>query len=174
MGINAAYANEMFYMEHMAEDERRVQQLFMEAKQAGIVLQNRSLHIEELQELMLSGHYLLVILVDKGRLEPWYSRMDLCYSALSCGAGGGGYTGHYLLLVGFDGTRQEFVVQDPAQPLPGLRLPSSVLDEARKSFGTDEDLLLVEVSESVIGQPGGPYPCLLMSCKQEACLCGFS
>lgn len=35
IGINDSYGNESFYMEHLAEDERRVRKLFLEAPEAG-------------------------------------------------------------------------------------------------------------------------------------------
>ncbi len=57
--------------------------------------------------------------------------------------GDGGYTGHYVLIVGFDGVRGEFILRDPATPVSELRVRAAALDQARRSFGTDEDLLIV-------------------------------
>jgi hypothetical protein len=56
-----------------------------------------------------------------------------------------GYTGHYVLVCGYDGGRGDFVVRDPASSRHTLYVPAASFEEARKSFGTDEDLLLITV-----------------------------
>ena len=61
------------------------------------------------------------------------------------GGGGGapGYTGHYVVLAGYDAARSAYLVRDPAAPAPLLRVPAEAVELARRSFGTDEDLLFV-------------------------------
>ena len=114
--------------------------------------------LDELRRLVLSGSYLIIALVDKrkargrvrwcllrwltvprAQLSSQGSRPDLC-----CGLGSG-YTGHYVLVCGYDGGRGDFVVRDPASSRQTLYVPAAAFEEARKSFGTDEDLLLVTV-----------------------------
>ena len=63
---------------------------------------------------------------------------------MCCGLGSG-YTGHYVLVCGYDGGRGDFVVRDPASSRQTLYVPAASFEDARKSFGTDEDLLLVTV-----------------------------
>ena len=41
------------------------------------------------------------------------------------------YTGHYVLIIGFDAARGEFLVRDPATPVAELRVGAEVLDLAR-------------------------------------------
>jgi hypothetical protein len=48
---------------------------------------------------------------------------------------GSGYTGHYIVLCGYDGARREFIVRDPASAVATLRVSEVGLEEARKSFG---------------------------------------
>jgi hypothetical protein len=117
--------------------------------------------LDELQRLVLSGRYLIIALVDKrkvrrrvvpsvpsrvltrlrllAQLSSQGARPDLC-----CGLGSG-YTGHYVLVCGYDGGRGDFVVRDPASSRQTLYVPAASFEDARKSFGTDEDLLLVTV-----------------------------
>ncbi|GAX83634.1 hypothetical protein CEUSTIGMA_g11058.t1 [Chlamydomonas eustigma] len=159
LGPNPAYANEGFYMEHLQEDELRVSQLFSEANTAGIALHQRSLSSQELQEVAVTGACLVIALVDKRKLDPWLLTADLLCPTLLGGSekgssceGDGGYTGHYVLIVGFDISRQEFIVHDPAAPVSELRVSASALDLARRSFGTDEDLLIVPCDRSVISR----------------------
>ena len=67
-----------------------------------------------------------------------------------CGLGSG-YTGHYVLVCGYDGGRGDFVVRDPASSRQTLFVPAASFEEARKSFGTDEDVLLITVRPLAAG-----------------------
>lgn len=51
--------------------------------------------------------------------------------------------GHYILLVGFDSGVSEYLVRDPAAMCADLHVSATAVDQARRSFGTDEDLLIV-------------------------------
>jgi hypothetical protein len=66
-----------------------------------------------------------------------------------------GYTGHYVVVCGYDENTDCFCVRDPAVPPsktylsrtasddPNCAVPAWALEKARRAFGTDEDLLLV-------------------------------
>ena len=65
-----------------------------------------------------------------------------------------GYTGHYVVVCGYDESSDCFVVRDPAVPPFDANesasdanrksfVAASALETARRAFGTDEDLLLV-------------------------------
>ena len=96
-----------------------------------------------MRRYILSGLYLIIALVDKRKLaSQWGARAELYQQC--CGLGSG-YTGHYVLVCGYDGGRGDFVVRDPASSRHTLYVPAAAFEEARKSFGTDEDLLLVSV-----------------------------
>ncbi len=43
--------------------------------------------------------------MDKRKLDPWLVATDMCLAAYLCGMDMG-YTGHYILLVGFDAKQQ--------------------------------------------------------------------
>ena len=58
-----------------------------------------------------------------------------------------GYTGHYILVFGYDATAREFLCRDPAGAATLTRVGESAMESARKSFGTDEDLLVVRRAE---------------------------
>ncbi len=65
-----------------------------------------------------------------------------------------------MLLVGYDGSTHEYVVRDPASGRPHLRVGAAALDAARRAFGTDEDLLVVQLpdmscSGAAVGGAGG-------------------
>ncbi|CAI0443455.1 unnamed protein product [Linum tenue] len=53
------------------------------------------------------------------------------------------YVGHYIVICGYDADSDEFEIRDPASSRKNEKISSKCLEEARKSFGTDEDLLVV-------------------------------
>uniref|UniRef100_A0A803M3K4 Guanylyl cyclase n=1 Tax=Chenopodium quinoa TaxID=63459 RepID=A0A803M3K4_CHEQI len=77
------------------------------------------------------------------RSRSWledYHISELCGSNL-------GYTGHYVVICGYDADKDEFEIRDPASSRKYQKISSKHLDEARKSFGTDEDLLLISIDQ---------------------------
>jgi hypothetical protein len=65
-----------------------------------------------------------------------------------------GYVGHYIVLVGYDAVSDSFKLLDPARPsTEPLLVPSATLNTARTSHGTDEDLIVIPLSQP---QPSGP------------------
>lgn len=146
IGANPKFALETFYKENMEEDGKRVTTLFEKAATAGIRIERRSLSGIELSKCILSGSYLTIALVDKRKLShPWSK--DVCMS--ECCGMNPGYTGHYVVICGFDNETNEFEIRDPAISCEGSRVAFEVLEEARKTFGTDEDLLLISLSGNV-------------------------
>lgn len=144
IGANPNFAIETFYKENMEEDGERVNMLFEKAPQVGIRVQWRSITGEELSLLILSGGFLAIALVDKRKLShPWLD--ELCL-ADCCGLNTG-YTGHYVVICGYDMDADEFEIRDPASSSTSGRISLDALDEARKSFGTDEDLLLIYLNK---------------------------
>ncbi|GFQ04844.1 amp deaminase [Phtheirospermum japonicum] len=65
---------------------------------------------------------------------------DVCVSEFY--GGNPGYTGHYVVICGYDAVTNEFEIRDPASSIKHERVSSWCLEQAHKSFGTDEDLLL--------------------------------
>lgn len=59
------------------------------------------------------------------------------------------YTGHYVLLCGYDSAADCFSVCDPASARERLQVLAARLDAARRSYGTDEDLLLIAIPPSL-------------------------
>jgi hypothetical protein len=55
--------------------------------------------------------------------------------------------GHYVVICGYDMDTDEFEIRDPASASPSGKITLDALDEARKSYGTDEDILLVALNK---------------------------
>jgi len=156
LGANPAYADEKFYKEHMHEDEVRVHRLFSLAGEVGVEVNHRSLRLDELAEVCASPQHLVLILVDKrvlqqGSLPGSEGKGATATSLLCCGMlgnlGNSDYVGHYVVLSDYDSATREFWVKDPASRETTTFVKDTTLEKARKSFGTDEDLIVVPFAE---------------------------
>lgn len=147
LGANPKFSAEIFYKEQLPNDSARVDTLFQKAMDAGISIECRSISAEQLSLLILSGKYIAIALVDQYRLSrSWLE--DCCVSSLCNGSFS--YTGHYVVISGYDATTNEFEIRDPASSRKHERITSRCLEKARKSFGTDEDLLLISLAKPKI------------------------
>ncbi|KAK9813421.1 hypothetical protein WJX73_007592 [Symbiochloris irregularis] len=141
VGANPAYADERFYMEQLQEDTVRVRHLFETASAKGIDLQCRSISAEELGKFLAIDGHVAIVLLDKGILTGSKAAVQ----ARSCEQSESSYAGHYVVLTGFLPTSDRFLMLDPALEPAALPVSSTALDAARKAFGTDEDLLLIQL-----------------------------
>ncbi|KAF8397407.1 hypothetical protein HHK36_016323 [Tetracentron sinense] len=140
LGANPDFSVETFYKEQLPNDLVRVDGLFQKALEAGISIQCRSISGEEISLLLLSGKYIAIALVDQYKLcRSWLE--DVCVSGFY--GRSSGYSGHYVVICGYDADKDQFEIRDPARSRNCERVSLKCLQEARKSFGTDEDLLLV-------------------------------
>ncbi|RAL51272.1 hypothetical protein DM860_010774 [Cuscuta australis] len=171
LGANPNFNVESFYKEQLPTDLLRVNMLFQKAREAGIDVECRSVSAEEISLLILSRNYIAIALVDQCKLS--HSWLEDLYVSSFC-SNKPGYTGHYVVICGYDSDTDTFEIRDPASSqfviffpyfFPTLhdmfelcnktlkmfsreheRVSSRCLEEARKAFGTDEDLLLVNAS----------------------------
>ncbi|XWS65915.1 hypothetical protein CRYUN_Cryun05aG0154600 [Craigia yunnanensis] len=144
-GANPNYSGETYYKEQLPNDLGRVDKLFQKAVEAGINIRCRSISGEEISRWILSGKYIVIALVDQHKLSrSWVG--DVIISGFH--GNDVGYTGHYVVICGYDAEADEFEIRDPASSRKHDRISSKSLEEARMSFGTDEDLLLISLEES--------------------------
>ncbi|BFG22760.1 hypothetical protein CerSpe_090340 [Prunus speciosa] len=144
-GANPNYSGETFYKEQLPNDLARVDTLFQKAREAGVSIQCRSISREEICFLILCGKYIAIVLVDQYKLSR--SCSDDVFVSDFYGSNSG-YTGHYVIICGYDSATDEFEIRDPACSRKHERVSSTCLEEARKSFGTDEDLLLISLKRN--------------------------
>uniref|UniRef100_A0A1J3J5G0 Protein GUCD1 n=1 Tax=Noccaea caerulescens TaxID=107243 RepID=A0A1J3J5G0_NOCCA len=141
-GANPNYSIEDFYKEQLPEDLVRVDYLFRKAHESGIIIQCRSVSIHEISCLLLSGSYIAIALVDQDKLsKSWLEEVIVAGLHNSNSS----YTGHYIVICGYDAVRDEFEIRDPASSKIHERISAKCLENARKSYGTDEDLLLINL-----------------------------
>lgn len=141
-GPNPAYTDESFYARHMKEDVERVTKLFAQASASGILVQKTSIPGAQLRHAAASGKCLIIVLVDKSKLAMRDANLQ---PSSTCAMPP--YTGHYILIHGYDPLSDAFMVRDPAWDVPRIcstgRVAAERLDNARVAHGTDEDLLFI-------------------------------
>ena len=54
--------------------------------------------------------------------------------------------GHYVVVCGYNADTDSFILQDPAAGCCNITVTSSIFENARKAWGTDEDLLIVPLA----------------------------
>ncbi|GJD08933.1 Protein GUCD1 [Galdieria sulphuraria] len=160
-GVRLEYSKQEFYQPHFQEDRVRVQRLFGVAKSQNLKILRQSVSLEELKKRLkrdcLVRKYsnntvfqknaekgeLLLLLVDKRLLKcklcqrktsalSWFKK--LCFP---------GFLGHYIILWGYCPRKDIFWYSDPASCQRFCIVRSDVLELCRKSYGTDEDLIVV-------------------------------
>lgn len=155
IGANPQHANERFYANQINQDVERVNRLFRDAHKSNIQIINTSLAADQLQSIISSSKFLVIALVDKGILISRRHRLHgmtvvketLKMTSPVINGHHPSYTGHYIVLYGFDPVQKEYFVKDPAD-ICLERISVDDLEAARKAYGTDEDLLLIPVTKN--------------------------
>jgi len=58
------------------------------------------------------------------------------------------HAGHYIVVAGYCPETDRYVIRDPAGEAEHLTISADTFEAARRSFGTDEDIILVRSSLS--------------------------
>jgi hypothetical protein len=141
-----------FYTENFSSDSQRVNQKFRDAAKNNVAIEKRSVPIEEIKEHVLSGNS-VVALIDASML--FCKDCTLFYHESDDDGPTSTYlgnqtlelltftTGHYIFVYKYEEKTKQFYYNDPNKRKGACRMTESVFEKCRKSFGTDEDLLLI-------------------------------
>jgi len=143
IGVDDGYDAEPFYKATLDSDRMRVNKLFEQATSNNVVIERGSLSSETLQELMRPHDHMVMALVDRRHLDrpPPTSVSGIVESCIArCFSG---YVGHYVLITGYDAERQAYHIMDPAKSHEPNLISCATVDLARRSYGTDEDLIVI-------------------------------
>ncbi|CAI5494388.1 unnamed protein product, partial [Closterium sp. Naga37s-1] len=157
IGANPSFASQPFYKENMPGDVVRVNRLFADTIRAGVRIQCASIGIQHLAWLLLSGRYLIIALVDKRSIThplasercppeccgptPGYIAIDRP-ARLFIRRAMPVLAGHFVVLCGFDSHSKMFEICDPSSHGGTSWVPMAAVEDARMTFGTDQDLIL--------------------------------
>uniref|UniRef100_A0A8C8Z9X7 Guanylyl cyclase domain containing 1 n=1 Tax=Prolemur simus TaxID=1328070 RepID=A0A8C8Z9X7_PROSS len=148
LGVDKGYKNQSFYRKHFDTEETRVNQLFAQAKACKVLVEKCTVSVQDIQAHLAQGH-VAIVLVNSGVLH-----CDLCSSPVKyccfapsshrCFCRTPDYQGHFIVLRGYNRATGCIFYNNPAYADPGMCSTSiSNFEEARTSYGTDEDILFV-------------------------------
>lgn len=133
-GVLDIYENMSYYSKTFKEDKERVERLLAEAEARGIEVEETSISSDRLISILKGVDTYAIVLVDNSKLHRQ----------------SGGYQGHYILVLGYQETSKSFVYYNPGAT--GHRGASVVhrdlLDIARTAEGTDQDILVIQLTSS--------------------------
>lgn len=141
IGVDPGYIKESFYDKVIARDNDRVNQRFDAAAEKKISVQEKSSSLEEiLSHLENTGPVILLTnanLLSCSKCSNYTSWFPSCWSSTPA------YQGHYILLVGFNDKSKEILYRNPTIKDKICCMPYDQMEEARTSYGTDEDIIFV-------------------------------
>ena len=164
LGVEPSYSQLSFYADSLDNDTKRVKERFQCLNDTHII--KGSLNIAHLKRLLNSQRILLLILVDQR-----YLRIDNNGRSRTKGTSDQinksdtfsaqednhvvtikdptGYLGHYIIIHRYDEESDLFYYKDPNVLQPCSRISADRLEVARKAFGTDEDIIIIDLSNSI-------------------------
>ncbi|XP_041079917.1 protein GUCD1-like [Polyodon spathula] len=147
LGVDKGYRNQSFYKKHFSTEENRVNELFAKAEANGVVVEKRSVTVQEIQNHLAQGH-VAIVLVNAVLLV-----CDLCSTPVKyccflpvgqkCFCRKPDYQGHFVVVCGFNGATGCIFYNNPAYSDRVCSTSIRTFEEARMSYGTDQDILFV-------------------------------
>ncbi|XP_026176812.1 protein GUCD1 isoform X1 [Mastacembelus armatus] len=136
-----------FYKKHFDTEEDRVNQLFLKAESKGVVVSKCSVTVQEIQSHLEQGHVAIVL------VNAVVLTCELCSSPVKyccflpvgqkCFCRKPEYQGHFVVVCGFNRTTGCIFYNNPAYSDRVCCTSVSNFEEARQSYGTDEDILFI-------------------------------
>ncbi|XP_070618481.1 LOW QUALITY PROTEIN: protein GUCD1 [Erythrolamprus reginae] len=147
LGVDKGYKNQSFYRKHFDTEENRVNQLFAQARACKVLVEKRTVTIGDIQEHLSQGH-IAIVLVNAVLLL-----CDLCSSPVKyccflpigqkCFCRSPDYQGHFIVLCGYNRALGCIYYNNPAYADRTCSTSVHNFEEARTSYGTDEDILFI-------------------------------
>ncbi|GIY59790.1 protein GUCD1 [Caerostris darwini] len=145
IGVNPGYSEEDFYQRVLKKDAQRISDRFSTADLNNVKVEKRTVDQDEILDHLSSGNP-VIVLVNANLL---YCDTCTCHTkkclmqVLGCCNSSFAYQGHYVVLCGFNKTERKILYRNPSVINKVCTIPYDSFEIARKSFGTDEDVLFV-------------------------------
>lgn len=152
LGVDPGYNNEGFYARILNKDEVRVNDRFAKAEGSNLKVEKRSVNSSEIVDHLISrGPAIILVNSNVLTCEANHGSIFGCFGCsrrsdsnwwnLSKNAV---YQGHYILLVGYDCDKETIIYRNPTYEERICEITIANLDLARKSYGTDEDIIFIK------------------------------
>mmetsp|Transcript_82297 Transcript_82297/g.160583 ORF Transcript_82297/g.160583 Transcript_82297/m.160583 type:complete len:420 (-) Transcript_82297:206-1465(-) len=149
LGAEDSHSELDMYRSDFDKDERRVNDLFRSAPALGVAYAQVTLEARDLVRLLVTGRVLLLVLLDVRLVRNRHAQL---LASVMMAPGSSRYTGHYVVVCGYDPNSRQYTYLDPAQAPALFAIDADDLDSARTSVGTDEDVIVIEVPETPADQ----------------------
>lgn len=139
IGVDKSYAKEPFYKEYYDDDVDRVENLFSQASSVGLKIEKKTVGISDIIKHLKSLRP-VIILVNWTVVKTQNSGLSTClwpFFRIH-----GRYQGHFIVLTGCSEDGKKIFYMNP-QKSSRKTVSSQTLDTARKSYGTDQDIIFV-------------------------------
>ena len=144
---------QVFYNKILKRDSERVQERFDTAQDNGVKVHEQSVPIEGIVQ-HIHDHGTCIVLTNANLLScencNYFSlcgqgenaSKTSCFLLRNCGSSA--YQGHYVLAVGFDIPKRKIYYRNPTLRDRVCIMSYERFDEARNSYGTDEDVIFID------------------------------
>jgi len=148
IGIDIGYKTEGFYSNIIEKDYQRVISRFDTADKLDIKISKKSLDLYEiLNHIAHQGP--AIVLLNSDMLSCNICRSNkLARDLKSCLGWPISYQGHYVVICGFDLGHRNVIYRNPSYRDRLCVTSFAVFEQARKCYGTDEDIILIRSSKS--------------------------
>jgi len=165
-GADESYKTIDYYKENLDTDKARVNNLFQKAAERGLHVEMKSIDMEQIIGAIAKETCVCIMLVDTQRFERGCA--ESAEKRRKSGRGAGvcgeeerlphslpptgidrGFVGHYVVLVSYCEDERVFEISDPGVAADRRIIDRDALEVSRKRRGTDEDLLVIDVSSLV-------------------------
>lgn len=147
LGVDKGYKNQSFYRKHFDTEENRVNQLFAQAKASKVLVEKCTVTVQDIQKHLSQGHVAIVL------VNAVLLLCDLCSSPVKyccflpigqkCFCRNPDYQGHFIVLCGYNTASGSIYYNNPAYADRTCCTSIRNFEEARRSYGTDEDILFI-------------------------------
>jgi len=121
------------------------------AHQNGVFIEERELSPDELKQFILKDHVAVMLInslfFDCMECNPVMFNED---RYLSMPLTGSPYRGHYILICGYHSQTNTYVYKNPSSDKPICFIPASLLEQSRISYGTQQNIILIDLTQENI------------------------
>jgi len=152
--ISANYETDIFSLQQDAPEVETFHKALALAKDRvhqadinGVLIEERELTSQELKDRISSGH-VAIILINSLIFACLECQHELFNEDTYCTLPftGTPYRGHYIVICGYNPKEDIYIFKNPSADCSFCYIPSSLIEQSRKSFGTQQNIILVELS----------------------------
>ncbi|KAF5284199.1 hypothetical protein FQR65_LT00199 [Abscondita terminalis] len=142
VGIDPGYHTNTFYNHIIVKDEERIRRRFNDANKNGIMVHNRSLMMSSILRHLVRGPAIMLINA-KLLVCDTCKTNKLSMEFRQCIPWSTSYQGHYIILCGYNLHRRKIYYRNPSLTNRVCITSIDRLEDAWRSYGTDDDLILI-------------------------------